>query len=263
MTSIDLSPDEQKVLAYVKSGSAFQLLNLLAEEDPETREIIKNKSFTLGLRVAGGMKRSVRISDGRIEPIDGSIKGSGVIFRFPAYNELNNLLSGKKAKLLPILLSLSAGKIIAGFKALTSRIPVYMNAEADFLEENFRFITRMLMCAALRGIKEVAENDSYTSARVSGIPDGIISIQAENDSKLEARIEKTGGSFTVQTRSDGRKPNAVLIFKDAETAYKLFTGKINAVVALGTSDVRIRGRIPMIQGLFPILDRLSYYMAIK
>jgi len=251
------------VLAHVKSGSAFQLLQMLAEEDPVVQEEIRNKSFILGLSVAGGMKRSVRISDSRITPLDGSVKGAGVIFRFPVYNELNNLLSGKKTKMLPILRSLAAGKIIAGFKTLTSRIPVYINAEPDFLDKNFRAVTRMLICAALRGIKEVAENDSYTAARVAGIPDGIIALQVENDAGLEARIEKSGSSFTVTTIADGRIPNAVLTFKDADTAHKLFTGKINAVVALGTSDVRIRGRIPMIQGLFPILDRLSYYMAIE
>jgi uncharacterized protein (DUF1330 family) len=263
VTSDALTLEEQKVLAYIKSGSAFQLLQLLAEVDAEVQNIIKNKSFTLGLHIAGGMKRSVRIEDGHIKPIDNSTSGSGVIFRFPDAQQLNKLLSGKKSKMIPVIRSLSAGRIISDFKAVTGRIPLYMSPEADFLSENFRIITRLLMNAALRGIKEVAENDSYTKARVAAIPDGIISVRVENESDLEIRLEKKGGSFNLIQGNNGRTANAVLTFNNVNTAYQLFTGKINAVAALGTSDVKIRGRIPMIQGLFPILDRLSYYMAIK
>ncbi|MDC7227584.1 MAG: hypothetical protein PQJ61_12535 [Spirochaetales bacterium] len=263
MTSDELTPTEQMVLAHVKSGSAFQLLQLLAEEDSAVQEEIADKSFSLGLRVAGGMQRSIKVVNGRISPVDNSVSGSGVIFRFPTYSQLNNLLSGRKSRMIPIIKTFKAGGIISSFKSLTSRIPVYMNAEGTFLEDNFTFITRLLICAALRGIKEVAENDPYVSDRVAGIPDGIIALHVEGCSELEARIKKHGGSFTVLTGRDETIPNAALTFNSPETAYNLFTGKINAVVALGTSDVKIRGRIPMIQGLFPILDRLSFYMAIK
>lgn len=262
MTLEQLSDEEQKVLACVKSGSAFFLLQLLAKEDDEVMRIIKGRKFGLGLHVSGGLKRSLAASDGVINIIEDSTAKTGIVFRFSDYLNLNLLLSSGKSKMFPVIKSAKAFSIINDFKKLTKRIPLYMNPEDNFLNENFRFITHLLMCAALRGIKEVAENDSYTETRVATIPDGLISVKVEGDAGLEALIEKNNRGFSVYSCSDGRTPNAVLSFSSVETAHRLFTGKLNAVEALGTSEIKIRGRIPMIQGLFPIMDRLSFYMSI-
>ncbi|MBI9101752.1 MAG: hypothetical protein JEY99_05015 [Spirochaetales bacterium] len=263
MTLDQLSLEEQKVLSYVKSGAAFFLLHFLAEEDPVVRRIIQNKSFGLGISVAGGCRRAIRICDNSITLIENSVGKTGVVFRFPASSQLNNLLSGRKAKMLPLIKSFSAGRIIDDFKGIMARLPVYLNPDEETLSRDFKFITKLLMNAALRGIKEVAENDGGVAVRVARIPDGIISIRVETEPDLETLVIKKGRFFNIVAGPNGNKPNAVLTFKDVNTAYRLFSGKLNAVVALGTSDVKIRGRIPMIQGLFPILDRVSYYMSVK
>ena len=58
----------------------------------------------------------------------------------------------------------------------------------------------------------------------------------------------------------GEKPNAELVFDSRETAEELLTGKLPAMLALAERKVRLFGRIPMIQNLFPILDRVAVYM---
>jgi len=110
-------------------------------------------------------------------------------------------------------------------------------------------------------VKEVAEQDPYVSRRVEGLPDGIIALRVADNDGLESRISKPHRSFTVVDKSDGRKPNAVLTFASTKTAYDLLKGNINAMTALGTTEVSISGRIPMIQDLFPILDRFGYLMS--
>ena len=251
MTLDNLTSEEVRVLAHVKSGSAFQILQLLAAEDETVKRLIKGKTFGLGLYVAGGMKRCIIVKNEIITPVDNSTANTGVVFRFPDYRNLNLLLSGSKSRMFPILKSFSALSTINIFRELTSRISPYMNPDEDFLKKNFLAVTKLLMCAALRGIKEVAENDSYTEARVAAIPDGKIMIAVEGDAELEACIVKTGNRFRVDPFNDGTLPNAVLTFRDAETAYKLFTGSLNAVEALGSTEIKIRGKNTDDTGTFP------------
>ena len=50
-------------------------------------------------------------------------------------------------------------------------------------------------------------------------------------------------------------------FANYETARALFDGKINAVAAVGTGRVRIKGMISQIDNVNRILDRVSIYLA--
>jgi hypothetical protein len=45
------------------------------------------------------------------------------------------------------------------------------------------------------------------------------------------------------------------------TAFGLFTGSVVALNALGRGKISIRGKVPMIQTLFPLLDRFGEIMS--
>ena len=72
-------------------------------------------------------------------------------------------------------------------------------------------------------------------------------------------MRKSGDGFAT---GDGpvEEPNAVLEFENRDAALALLTGETPAMLALAERSVRLYGRIPMIQNLFPILDRVAHYM---
>jgi len=43
----------------------------------------------------------------------------------------------------------------------------------------------------------------------------------------------------------------------------VLSGKRQAVVALGSGEVHIEGLLPLVQGLFAVLDRLSWYLGVE
>jgi len=55
----------------------------------------------------------------------------------------------------------------------------------------------------------------------------------------------------------------LLSFAHYRSAIDVLSGKRQAVVALGSGEVRIEGLLPLVQGLFAVLDRLSWYLGVE
>ncbi len=121
-------------------------------------------------------------------------------------------------------------------------------------------VTEMLMTAALRGVAETALADPWTAPRSSGMPDGIVEVSI-NGSDLKGWVEKSGHLWRTGRGTPPAKVNARLSFDDIDTAFGLFTGTVVALKALGRGKISIRGKVPMIQVLFPLLDRFGEIMA--
>jgi hypothetical protein len=92
------------------------------------------------------------------------------------------------------------------------------------------------------------------------VPDGSVCVRAEDISyfviKKENRIEIRNGA--APTSAD-----AELVFSNYRSAVEVLSGARQAVVALGSGDVRIEGLLPLVQGLFAVLDRLSWYLGVE
>jgi hypothetical protein len=81
------------------------------------------------------------------------------------------------------------------------------------------------------------------------------------------------GAFSLGLRKTGRRieilgtapqsPNARLSFRDAASAVAVFSGARPAIVALGAGEVSVYGFLPLVQGLFAVLDRLGDYLAVN
>ena len=56
------------------------------------------------------------------------------------------------------------------------------------------------------------------------------------------------------------RPMAQLLIKDVETANRFFGGKADTFAAVASGDVLISGKIPMIDTLSLILDRIPMYL---
>lgn len=67
-------------------------------------------------------------------------------------------------------------------------------------------------------------------------------------------------NMSVVMNGNQEAVNAVLEFSDLNVCYGVLTGSLPALGALGDSRVMLRGKLPMIQGLFPLLDRFGEIM---
>ena len=164
---------------------------------------------------------------------------------------MGTLLSGGKATVLPIPSSLRFLGGVKAFRALTGAV------QEAFKDPEHR--VRLLLMGTIFALEEVASRDTYVGSRSRRIPMGTIGVSVENDT-VRGWLAKGPEGITSGSGDAPVEPNAELVFADRESAEALLTGKLSAALALAERRVRLYGRIPMIQNLFPVLDRVAAYM---
>ena len=120
--------------------------------------------------------------------------------------------------------------------------------------------TRLLLTAALRGVSEVYNYDHWVCYKSAAIPEGKIAVLIVSRPEISGTITIDSKTMTFEPGADPASANAVLEFADIETCYGVLTGKLAAIGELGSGRVMLRGKLPMIQGLFPLLDRFGELM---
>jgi hypothetical protein len=113
--------------------------------------------------------------------------------------------------------------------------------------------------AAVRGLAAVGSSDPALAERLAHVPDGSVAVVA--DGSFSLGVEKRGRLIMASDAAPGQ-PSARLEFAGPESALAVLSGKRQAVVALGAGEVAIRGLLPLVQGLFGILDRMAEYLAV-
>ncbi len=119
---------------------------------------------------------------------------------------------------------------------------------------------RLAATAAVRGLAAVGTADPWLADRLAHVPDGSAALVA-------------AGSFSLGIRKSSRRieafdeaperPSACLEFSSPEAALAVLSGRRPAVVALGSGEVILRGLLPLVQGLFGVMDRLSDLLAVR
>lgn len=247
------------VHAYVR---AHATLRLIAELPQEIIRGAYDKRATVQLLTPGGPRCSIRVNNGVASFSATRRFFPTVSLWFPRPEHMATLLSGGKAPVVPIPSSPRFLGGVRAFRALSGAV------KAAFQDPAHR--VRLLLMGTLFALEEVASHDAYVAARVARIPPGTIGVYVENEPEIQGWFRKASGALTTGGEVSERissgagapetEPNAELVFADREAAEALLTGKISAALALAERRVRLYGRVPMIQNLFPILDRVAAYM---
>ena len=94
----------------------------------------------------------------------------------------------------------------------------------------------------------------------AAIPEGAIIVLVKGSEDLSGTIIQNNKTMTFHRGADPGKANAILEFSDVSVCYGVLTGSLAAMAELGSGRVMLKGKIPMIQGLFPLLDRFGELM---
>ena len=237
------------VHAYVR---AHATLRLIAELPPELIREAYPKRATVQLLTPGGPRCSIRVNNGVASFSATRRFFPTVSLWFPRPAHMATLLSGGKAPVVPVSSSPCFLSGVRAFRALSGAV------QQAFTNPAHR--VRLLLMGTLFALEEVASHDAYVAARVARIPAGTIGISVENDTEIQGWFRKGTDGISSGAGVPDVEPNAELVFADRESAEALLTGKLSAALSLAERRVRLYGRLPMIQNLFPILDRVAAYM---
>jgi hypothetical protein len=257
-----LTKPEAETLAGVRLSTTMHLVALAAGADPELRAMALGRFFALVLSAPGLPRAGISTRGGRIaawsggEPKPAGAGGTSLILCFASARAAARVLGGGGGTPLPLPLGPGALAALGFFRAAAARVPLMLKDPG--LESALK--ARMLAEAALRGLAEVAARDPGLEERMHHIPDGSVAVEALG--AFSIGLKKTGRRIEVLGTTP-TSPNARLTFRDASSAVAVFSGARPAVVALGAGEVAIKGLLPLIQGLFAVLDRLGDYLAVN
>lgn len=255
-----LTPSTQDTLSLVKAGVILNLLVLLAKKDCKSTEILAKKKFILSFRGGERLSWILDCRKGRLSAREGRSMWPSLKLYSPKERGIGAMLSQKKAFVLPFPGFWSTGKALNCFKYLASRLPLFLGGEEG--KKNPELQTELLLEAALNGVCQVGNYDNYVSTRIQKMGRGIIKVEVLEAKHLTRFIRIENRRLCLQNQCS-EEVSASLTFQNQETARALLLGNLRAMSALGDSRIKIRGRLPLIQGIFPLLDRFSYLMSIK
>jgi hypothetical protein len=260
-TSLDaLPPEELQVLARIRLAVTAGLVALAGATEPDLAARASKRPFVLRLSAPGLPPAFVVSEDGALASYSGGARPprgrSSLTLFFPSARACARVLAGGAGTPLPIFRGRGAFSALRFFRAAATRAPALI---AD-PKTDVALRARLLAEAALRGLAEVGNADPAVAARMAHIPEGVVAFEVEGAFSLG--LAKRGGLISLSADAPA-KPNAVLSFRDAEAACAVLSGARQAAVALGTEEVTLRGLLPLVQGLFAILDRLGDYLAVN
>ena len=128
-----------------------------------------------------------------------------------------------------------------------------------------RLLRKVLLTfyAAVEGLNGLARLDPFSDQLMHHLPEGLICLKIDGLGKetlAYIAIRKGRLSWNV-TRPEGAWPLSVdFSFKNLEFAWKSVANLSDNLSAVGKGDIRLRGYVPLADGLNHMLDRLQIFV---
>lgn len=252
--------DQSMVLARLHLGAILPLLEDVAAFDPLVREAIAGWDFSLQFRLKGGDPATTLIfKDGGVKVRRGGPPALHPALTFKEASFLNDVFQGRTGKSpMPNLAGIFKAKKLMQIDKVLGRLEHYLKPAPETLAqaETFAFCVRITLYATAFGIKEVGEHDPELRSISFDIPDGTVEMRVAGGPVAHLTVK--GGKFEPR-RGPAEKPNATFEFADLQTAWQAFQGTLDTFAAVGGGRIKLRGFIPILEGINPLMDRLAYY----
>jgi len=257
----------EEVLARVHLYGLFKALELLPTLDPVAAKLIENRSLSIEFRIRNVGRARLHLDQGkvRLEVPEDRLSGSdfsgkkpGVILWFASSAHFNGMIEGKKQ---PVpLKGFGHLKFLSGpFGEFTGRLEHFLRPTEEQLQDPDFFIanTRLTAWVAFHALSEIGNTDDLANKSARYIPDGVIQLKVLDDLGIFVRAREGKLSTGV---GDCDNPRCILWFKDLKALNELLSGKLNTYTGIGQARMGMKGFIPMIDFLNPILGRIPAYL---
>ncbi|MEN6500670.1 MAG: hypothetical protein ABFC65_09055 [Rectinema sp.] len=273
---VQLSTEEKSVLARLKASLALHMVEEASAADAGLQKICPSGGVSMKFSIRGAGP-ALGLQMPKISQILPAPPGRpSLLLFFPNTEAAVRVLSGAKGAVIPVPLGANAFRVLDFFRKASSRATELLRAPDT--SEATR--ARLLLAATLYGLEAIA-GESYLERRMQIVPDGVVGVRA---GELAFRVAKRGRTIHVQrdaqpedtspgdvlpedappaAATGSLRPDALLSFAGYRSAIDVLSGKRQAVIALGSGEVHIEGLLPLVQGLFAVLDRLSWYLGVE
>ncbi|MBU0936427.1 MAG: hypothetical protein KKI09_16340 [Spirochaetes bacterium] len=248
---------DQSVLARCNLFGVLKNIEYLAEHDPESAAFLPERPLSIRFAVHGGPLATLRLNPAKADMLAGRHPAT-VVLGFASPEHFNRMVSGK-ANPIPLKGLHRLAYLTGPFGKLTKRLEGYLRPDEATLRdpERFRRSAEMTLYAAMFSLVEIANGDPQGRRSAARIPDGVLQVSVAGS--VGVRIVARGGQLSA-TKGYDPDPRALLHFASLQAAADIFSGKLDTYTALATGDLEMRGYIPMIDNINPVLDLVAEYL---
>lgn len=249
---------DSKVKARCNLFAVLRGIEYLVEQDGECAELIKGKDISIQFNVKNGPKGNIRFKDGRAEMKEGAQKSTIHLF-FTSPDHFNKMIDGKSNP-IPLKGFTKIGFLTGPFMKLADKLNYYLRPQGDVLQnsEYFRINTEMTAYTAFFALAEIGNHDSMGRLSAKRMPEGVLQVSIEKGIGVHILVQKGVLSCIKGHHQD---PRAILSFKNLEAAHKVLNGAMDTYTGLGNGDMSMRGFIPMLDNMNPLLDLVPLYLS--
>lgn len=247
-----------KALAFCNLFAVLKNIEFLLEHDEESRKLVAEKNIAIQFKVKNGPCGNLSFKNGKAELKEG-IHPSQIFLFFTSPEHFNKMIDGK-ANPIPLRGLTKLGFLTGPFTKLAERLSYYLKPTEALLSNRdyFAMNTEMTFYTAFGALAQLGNRDPKGRLSAKQIPDGII--QAAVGTQFGIYIVAKNGTLSAH-KGFAEKPSARLMFKDLDAAYGILSGKTDTYVAVATGELLIKGFIPMVEYMNPILEMVGGYLA--
>ncbi len=248
----------QKVLAYCNLFAVLRNIEYLAAHDKESKAAVAGKNLSIQFKVKNGPSGQLVFKNGSAEMREGFHPSSIILF-FTSPEHFNKMIDGK-ANPIPLKGFTKIGFLTGPFMKLAERLSYFLKPTEALLSDPgyFKMNTEMTFYTAFSALAQIGNRDRRGIQNAKHIPDG--TVQAAIGDSVGLYITAKNGRLTA-VKGFADKPAARLVFKDLKTAQGVLSGKTDTYAAIAVGDLVMKGFIPMIEHMNPILESVSGYLS--
>jgi len=251
--------EHERIKAHLNLYAVLKNLEDLVKYDSEMAELTKNWNLSIQFLVRGGPRAYIEFQNGQCLVGRGKHYAPSIKLFFISPAHLNRMMDGK-GNPIPLKGFTKIPFLTGDFTTLTDRLEYYLRPTEARLKEKayLELNTRFTLNTAAFALREIGELDPVGKQVASHIQDGAVLMKILPDGPA-VNIQFQDGQIEPGIGETDR-PMACMFMKDVQVANDFLNAKIDAFTAIASGDVIIKGRIPMLDALSLILDRIPMYL---
>jgi hypothetical protein len=259
----------EDVRARLNLFAVLPNLEDVVREDAEMRALVADARIRVHLTVANGPGTVVRFADGAcvVGPQTrrgeaGGAGGSGPTVRlaFSSAAHLNKMFDGASQP-IPIWGFTHLGFLKKEFTELSDRMAYYLSPTDELLEHPgyLRMNTLLTLNTAAFAVPVLLGHDSECVPLRHNLAHGTMVIKVLPDGPAVSLV--CGASGVLPVKGELTHPSALVLLRDLRVANAFLNGRLDVYGATATGDVRIWGKVVMVDSAALVLDRVGKYLA--
>lgn len=229
----------------------------LLKHSPSARTALKTQRFRLRI-LAGRLSADLQFSPGRCRFLRDSSKPPTLCLRFLSYSQLNRQFSGKGFSLPIPTRGAQNLPALRTFSKLSEQLQQALVYDPGMSGSEHQLHLRLTLGIALAAAAELIQHERFSATLFAGESDWAAEFTI-GQTDFRAWIGRKEGQ-TCWGRGGHPQAEARLHFKDPHVALRALDGRLDNLAAVNSGAIRIEGRIPLIDRLSLVFERVPAYL---